>query len=184
MPDLSANVVQAAHRILMGDDELRDRLPYADLGLFLVTCNDTFPPASSMENEDDHLLVHAVKAALTAVERAAIWKTGSNVAVEPLSERNFRLMISAAKGILDNLIVFDKDYRQQVARQHGGVAKHASMDDLMNKTANAIDVEAQKFNFEQIANIHAVQVASGSSQIAEKLSELSGLFGKALNVGK
>jgi hypothetical protein len=156
MPDLSANVVQAAHRILVGDDDLRDRLPYADIGLFLATCNDTFPPASSIENEDDHLLVHAVKAALMAVERAAIWKTNptaSNVTVEPLSERNFRLMISAFKDILDKLIVFDKDYRQQVAHQHGGIAKHASMNDLM---ANAIDVEAQKFNFEQIANIHVI----------------------------
>lgn len=118
------------------------------------------------------------------MERAAIWKTGSKVTVEPLGERNFRLMISAAKGVLDKLIVFDKDYRQQMAHQHGGVLKHASMNDLMTKTANAIDVEAQKVNFEQIANIHAVQVASGSCQIAEKLSELSKLLGKALEMGK
>jgi hypothetical protein len=185
MPDLSASVVRAAHRALMSDEVMRHRLPYADLGFFFTTCTILFP--SSFEEMDDQTLVHHVEKVLSVVEGHGIYKTcptASNVPVEPLSEKNFRLTISAIKDIVDQLIIFDKNYSQQVAEQHGGVTRHAGMNDIINKIANAIDVVTQQANFEQIANIHAVQFAFGSSQIAGKLSELSALLVKVLNVGK
>lgn len=187
MKELRASVVQATHRILMGDENLRARLPYADLGFFLSLCNRWFPSASSLEEMDDHVFLHKLEQALEAVEEHGLYKTvptASGSTVELLSEKNYRLVLKCIMGIIEQIDIFSKDFRQQVAEQHGGVMKHAGMNELITKIANAIDVVTQQSNFEQLANIHAVLFASGNVQVADKLTELNSLISKVLDLGK
>jgi hypothetical protein len=171
---------------LAGDKDLRARLPYADLGYFLSLCNRWFPSASSLEEMDDQALVLKVEQVLDAVEVHATYKTvppASNSTLSPLSEQNYRLVLKCIQGTIGQLDIFSKEFRQQVAQQHGGVMKHTGINDMISKIANAIDVTTQQSNFEQMANIHAVLFASGHCQIADKLLELNLLIGKILDLG-
>lgn len=163
MPDLAIDLVQAVHHILKEGDHGR-RLPYKELALFLSICNDNIPSLGIGQI----VVEHEVKRASRTVHLHDIHTTGratSNVGSK--TQENYRLVLECTKDTIDQLAKFMRDSSRQVAEQHGGILKHASIRELMDKVGGAVDVVHLKSLVEQVARLHAVQYTAANGEIAK-----------------
>lgn len=109
-----------------------------------------------------------------------IWTTSED---SQMSKGDFRLLLSCVKNIIEQTDKYIQDSAQALADQHGGILRHGSLEDLMGKLGNAVDIAEAQSYWEQLGAFHAVLHASGDRKASEMLQMLSALLEKALLVG-
>ena len=132
---------KAVHSILV-KYELSNDLPYRSLGFFsraLPRIYHVAPP------RHETVMLVEVKKALAAVK---IYNKHQSSSHRPTSNDDelvrpypiFESSSPASKIVIEQTDKHIQDIAEAVAQQHGGILKHGSLKDLMNKIGNAIDV--------------------------------------------
>jgi hypothetical protein len=89
-------------------------------------------------------------------------------------------LLSGLRVALNEIVEFFKAQATALREQHGGINKHASINDLMIKIGNCVDKTALKALEEQMFAIHAEQLATANSNGVGYIQNCISLIDQAL----
>jgi hypothetical protein len=195
---IDPKLIMAIHKALRTDvdnageddehdnDYLGDMLPRNALPFLLECCHNTIP----MANAHEDVVLREVKAILPFCQwhsnnypRTSLQKAVDNGSTtsHPVTAQNFRAALLAVKSHIEDSVVHANMGVEFVGCQHGALLKHTSIDALMRKLGNVVDVANATSLFEQAAALHAIECCIGAQAAAESNMEIISLIDQMLH---
>ncbi len=178
MPPLNPELVMQLHAALRRTD-LGGSLPYQSFAAFLRWGHDR-----ASAGWDPDMLDTVVRGTIHDIKiTREIQEITSNRTVSKISDGPTDLtpLLSGLRVALIEIAEYFKAQATALREQHGGVTKHASIEDLMTKIGNCVDVTALKCLEEQVFAIHAEQLATANGNGVGYILECINLIDEALS---
>ncbi|KAK8102805.1 hypothetical protein PG984_015951 [Apiospora sp. TS-2023a] len=184
--EIDPEMLKKAHEVLRGpgegeDEYLGDALPPSALGFFVDMLH------RHAEVETPKQVADGVQFALAAAEVHAAhtpavapppfddW-TASKQAKGPSpshkADAELHLVLCTVCSMLEAIAKRGDDAFRVIAKEHGAVLKHASLDSIMDKIGEAIDVETLKSLCNQLGALHAAMQGAVGKQQSDDLRAL------------
>ena len=177
MPSLDTTLVVKLHTALRRTG-LGGRLPYQSLIAFLHFGSARTEGFVSPDNLDE--IVEVVIDDIEMLNEINNIETTRTVSKLTNGLADLTAFLSGLKVALEEIVNLFKAQAIALREQHGGVTKHASIEDLMNKIGNCVDKTALKVLNEQVFAIHAEQLATANSNGIRYIEKCIGLIDQAL----
>ena len=156
-------------------------LPYENLALFLRMSHDRAPTKKKKRASAQEIdaLVKAVVHDIQIMNEVDTYRTASEI---PDDQKSLVPLLSGLRVALGEIASFLTDQATALREQHGGIATHDSIKDIMNKIGDCVDKTALKSLMEQIFAIHAEQLAIGNGNGVGYIKECMALIDQALDI--
>jgi len=177
MPSLNQELVMQLHAALCRTG-LGGSLPYQSFPAFLRWGHDRAAAGWAPDKLDTVVrgIIHDVEIA-SEVQAIISTRTVSKISDGPT---DLTPLLSGLRVALIEIVEYLKAQATALREQHGGVTKHASIEDLMTKIGNCVDVTALKCLEEQVFAIHAEQLATANNNGASYILKCIDLIDEAL----
>jgi hypothetical protein len=173
LPKLDPKLVLELHAALRRTS-LGGKLPYQNFVLFLRWGHDRAAVGWTDKRLDAvvQAIIHDIEIT-DEVQNITTTRTVSKVANETDDLAPF---LPALQLALEEIVEYFQAQTKALREQHGGVTKHASIEDLMIKIGNCVDKTALKALEEQVFAIHAEQLATANSHGVKAIEKCIGLI--------
>jgi len=166
-----------AMRTLLQKKGLGNRVPTRDLAFFLEACHDCMPldlETTSPEEGVDRALRMLEISNRHHNPQAATQNTA-------IDSDNHQIILQGIRESLKSISTYIYESKDALIAQYGGVHSYSSINDLMDRISNAIDVDSQRAYFGQLGALNAIHHASTNDQPAQMLGELIKLIDQVLS---
>ncbi len=179
MPKLNPKLVLELHAALCRTG-LGGKLPYKSFVLFLRWGHDRAAAGWGTERLDTvvQAIIHDIGIA-NEIQNITTTRTVSKLADGTSDLTPF---LSGLRVALNEIIEYFQAQKIALREQHGGVTKHASIEDLMIKIGNCVDKTALKALEEQVFAIHAEQLATANGNGVTYIEKCIVLIDQALSI--
>ncbi|MCJ1435723.1 hypothetical protein MMC27_005098 [Xylographa pallens] len=179
MPKLDPQLVLELHAALRRTG-LGGKLPYKSFIAFLRWSHDRAAAGWDPQRLDAvvEAIIHDIEIA-DEVQEITTDRTVSKLTNGP---SDLTPLLSGVRVALNEIVEYFRAQSKALREQHGGLAKHASIEELMIKIGNCVDKTALKALEEQVFAIHAEQLATANSNGAKYIQRCIDLIDQALAI--